>query len=126
MLARFIMYSDHIRANGTIKPDAFIPHPYPDLSVTRHIGLSSTLIWEIGARIAQARSRVLYGRGDVEAYVFTDRKLTPVADEPPDPDHPNHANVRGWPGDKASQKMLAQEISAVATFTATPTNTVGL
>lgn len=36
-LARFVLHGSHIRrSNQTVKPDAFIPHPYRDLSVTRH------------------------------------------------------------------------------------------
>jgi hypothetical protein len=120
VLARFILHDSYIRENGTIRPNAFIPYPYPDLSITRHIGLSDRLIWEIGDRIAQQCSKNLHGRGDVPAHVFLERKLTVVPDDPPDPTNPNHANVRGWPGDKAGQKMLAQEISAKATYAPKP------
>jgi len=36
-MARFILFSDWIRKSGpSVRPDDFIPHPYPNLSVTRH------------------------------------------------------------------------------------------
>ena len=41
--ARFVLFSRWIRRSGnteTVKADAFIPHPYPNLSVTRHLLLS--------------------------------------------------------------------------------------
>jgi len=125
-LARFVLYSNRVRADGTLKPDLFIPHPYPDLSVTRHIGLSGPSIWQIGRMIAQSGRKPLYGRGDLEASAFVDHKLIVVADNPPDPANPNHANIRGWPGEKASQKILAQQISALATYTPAPPNSQGM
>ena len=39
-LARFIFQRNYIRSDQTVKPNAFIPHPWPDLSVTRHFGLT--------------------------------------------------------------------------------------
>jgi fatty-acyl-CoA synthase len=36
-LARYVLYSRQIRkSDETIRPEAFIPHPYQELSVTRH------------------------------------------------------------------------------------------
>ncbi|OLE55633.1 MAG: hypothetical protein AUI36_16825 [Cyanobacteria bacterium 13_1_40CM_2_61_4] len=50
-LARFILFKNWIRSSDqTVKPDAFIPHPYPDLSVTRHKDLSIQNLWQIGPR----------------------------------------------------------------------------
>ena len=39
-LARFILRKEHVRADGTVKPDPFIPYKHIELSVTRHLGLS--------------------------------------------------------------------------------------
>lgn len=36
LLARFVLFSDWIRHDQTVRPNAFIPHPYPNLSVIRH------------------------------------------------------------------------------------------
>jgi len=67
VLARFILHKRYIRNDGTLKPDSFIPHPHPDLSVTRHIGLEESSIWAIGEGVAIQQSKTLYGRGDVLA-----------------------------------------------------------
>jgi hypothetical protein len=60
-LARFIYYQRYIRQDRTIRPDAFIPHPYPELSVTRHLQLSETQIWEIGRNVAEQIGQPLRG-----------------------------------------------------------------
>ena len=65
LLARFITSSKWFRSNQTVRQDAFIPHPYPDLSVTRHKSLSEPELWKIGQQISDARPATLYGRGDI-------------------------------------------------------------
>ena len=55
------------RKDRTLKPDCFIPHPYPDLSMTRHWGLSESALWQIGQATASARPATLYGRADLKA-----------------------------------------------------------
>lgn len=48
-LARFVMYSKWVRSSdSTVRPDAFIPYPYPDLSGTRHGALTDADMWRIG------------------------------------------------------------------------------
>jgi len=57
-LARFVTSTRWVRqSDQTVKQDAFIPYPYPDLSVTRHKDLSDQEIWGIGQTIAHARPR---------------------------------------------------------------------
>jgi len=118
VLARFILHKRYIRNDGTLKPDSFIPHPHPDLSVTRHIGLEESSIWAIGEGVAIQQSKTLYGRGDVLASDFRSLKLRVDAD--PIPGNAHHANVTNWPQDKPAQKMYAQEIAAVASFVSRP------
>lgn len=114
-LARFILFSNWIRiADQTVKPDAFIPHPYPDLSVTRHKNLSEQELWQIGQGIADARPATLYGRADIRAIVIRQQALE-IAPKPV-ANNPNHANVIGWPADKPAQKSIAQELAAKANF----------
>ncbi len=111
-LARFILYKRYIREDRTVRPDAFIPHPYPDLSVTRHLQLSETQLWEIGRNVARQIAETLRGRADVQASVFHRQELCVVA--VPLPENPNHANVTGWPAEKPAQKIIAQQIAAAA------------
>ena len=112
-LARFIHYRRHIRQDRTVRPDAFIPHPYPDLSVTRYLQLLEAELWQVGREIARQTGRPMYGRANVRALIFLQRELQVLAD-PIIPENPNHAKVIGWPVDKPSQKIIAQQIAAAA------------
>lgn len=117
-LARFILFRKWIRSSDqTLRPDAFIPHPWPDLSVTRHLELSENEIWNIGQAIADQRGTKLLGRGDVQASVPRGQRLQ--IESAPIEGNLNHANITGWPADKPAQKMIAQEIAARAFFVAT-------
>lgn len=61
-LTRFLLSKRQIRQDGTIRPEAFIPKPYLELSVTRHRDASETEIWEIGNAVANAQQKILHGR----------------------------------------------------------------
>ncbi|MBI4745269.1 MAG: hypothetical protein HY786_01680 [Deltaproteobacteria bacterium] len=111
-LARFVLVSKWIRNDQTVRQDAFIPYPYPDLSVTRHKGLSDSDLWQIGQNVADKRALPLYGRVDIQALTV---KIQSLRIEPT-PEPKNHANITGWPADKPGQKIIAQEIAATARF----------
>lgn len=111
-LARFILHRSHLRQDWTVKPDAFIPHPWPSLSVTRHLHLSETELWNIARNVARQTSKILYGRADVQASDFERQTLRVVP--APVSENPNHANVSGWPLEKSAQKAIAQEIAQAA------------
>ena len=112
LLARFVLNRIHVRQDGTLRPNAFIPYPYPDLSVTRHLQLAEAALWEVGKRVACQTGKTLYGRADVCSSVFESQGLHVEA--APVPENRNHANVVGWPIEKPAQKSIAQEIAAVA------------
>jgi hypothetical protein len=116
LLARFIIFSKHFRpSNNTVKPDAFIPHPHLQLSLTRHREATEYEIWREGERVAKARNAMLYGRADVTAGAFESEELSVVAN-PIIPQNPNHADAINWPGDKPAQKMKAVEIASKSQF----------
>jgi hypothetical protein len=116
-LARFIFFSNWIRnADQTVKPNAFIPHPYPDLSVTRHINLSEEALWKVGQNVADARQINFYGRADICAIAV--RRQSLKIDSAPVADNPNHANITGWPADKPAQKIIALELAANSIYRA--------
>lgn len=116
-LARFVLFRGWIRgSSSTVKPDAFIPYPYPDLSMTRHLGLSENDIWQIGQEVADSRPATLYGRADVQALHLKRQSLRIV----PTPEPKNHANVTGWPKDKPAQKIIAQQLAADARYVPKP------
>jgi hypothetical protein len=125
MLARFILFSKHIRGNNTIKPDAFMPHPHRELSVTRHLDATEEEIWEAGSAVAKPRKKTLHGRGDVTGIAFVKQglvlKADPIIDDPRLPNNPNHANITGWPkDDKGQQKQLALVVAAQARLVRPP------
>ena len=111
-LGRFVLFRNWFRNDKTVKPDAFIPYPWPSLSVTRHLGLTEAELWEIGQDVADSRPATLYGRADVQAITVRNQSLSISPTREPR----NHANINGWPPDKPSQKIIAQEIAAAATF----------
>lgn len=118
-LARFVVFSRWIqKTNQRVKPDAFIPPLSLKLSVTRHKNLSPEVIWKIGAAVAAARPATLYGHADIIA-VNVRRHDLDVAPAPVE-ENPNHANIVGWPAQKAAQKNVAQKLAADARFVATP------
>lgn len=117
LLARFVLFKKWFRrSDQTVKSDAFIPHPYPDLSVTAHGKLTETELWRIGQDIADNRPATLYGRADVKASTARNQSLYVVPK--PTKDNPNHVHINGWPPDKAAQKSIAQQLAAEATYVA--------
>lgn len=111
-LARFILRRRDLRSDLTVKPDPFIPHPYSDLSVTRHLQLSDRDLWSIGREIARQTSKSLCGRADILVSDFERHRLQVIV--APIDSNPNHANVVGWPLEKPAQKSIAQQIAAAA------------
>lgn len=117
-LARFIVRENHVRPDGTVKPDPFIPYKWVELSVTRHRGLDDREIWAAGEGVAAERSEPLIGRADATAAVYVQRRLRVLP--MPLPQNLNHADVVGWPQDKPGQKELALLIAREATFRPKP------
>lgn len=110
LLARFVLFSSHIRkGEHSVKPDAFMPHPRVETSLTRHVEATTHELWQEGLRVASIRGTHLHGRADVSALAFAAESLAVVAR--PLQENPNHADAIGWPPDKAAQKMIATEIA---------------
>ena len=117
-LARYILRPEHVRADGTLRPDPFIPYKRVELSTTRHLGLDEREIWEAGQSVAAATATSLQGRADLQAQVFTKLRLRVVPK--PLPGNINHADVVGWPADKPAQKEIALLIAREARFKPKP------
>jgi hypothetical protein len=119
LLARFILFSRHFRrSDNTIRPEAFIPHPLVELSVTRHRDATDEDVWTEGRRVAAVRKVTLYGRADVVTKTFTELDL--IVQAAPITENPNHANVTGWPHEKSAQKMKAIDVANAARFETLP------
>lgn len=118
LLARFITVERWLRADKSIRQDAFIPPKDMQLSTTRRIGLSEAELWSIGkniaAQVARRPQAPLFGRADIAvaevALKGLDTEAAPLAD------NPNHAHLIGWPEEKQKQKIIAQQLAASALF----------
>lgn len=121
-LARYVLQKSLFRpSDNTVKPQAFMPHPREELSVTRHQGLADEEIWQIGQNVAEQRGTNFYGRADCKTEVFTKETLTVVA--APIEGNQNHANVTNWPIGKPQQKIIAMKIAQASSFKTSPLNT---
>jgi len=115
MLARFVLKTEWIRkVDNTIKQDAFIPPKDLQLSVTRHIGISSEELVKKGKSVAEQTSLQFLGRADIDTRTVVKNALKAVAW--PLADNQNHAHVVGWPADKEARKTIAQELAAASKF----------
>lgn len=113
-LARFILFSKWFRSDATVRPEAFMPYPHVDLSVTRHQSLSEQEIWAVGEGVAAVRRATLYGRADIYVADILKQSLKVVA--APVQSNPNHANIIDWPEKKPVQKIIALQLAAVAKY----------
>ena len=118
LLARFIIHRSHVRSDGTVRPEAFIPYKQVELSVTRHRELPESELWGAGELVAQKLGKTLVGRADNQAVTFRTCGLQ-VVPTPLD-DDANHADVIDWPAEKSDQKALALEIAKEARFESIP------
>lgn len=100
-------------AKNSVKPQAFMPPLDLRLSVFRIDGLQLEEIWKIGQREvidASPQPRELYGIADVKALKVQENDLEVEPDNIP----PRHANIIGWPEEKAQRMLIAQELAAGA------------
>ena len=120
LLARYVTTSRHFRSSdNTVKQDLFMPHPYIELSVTRHLDATELEIWEVGIDVADQIGRTLYGRTDIQACECNIDSLQ-VAAKPILPKNPNHADIEGWPSAKQDQKVIALKLAASASKLISP------
>jgi hypothetical protein len=120
-VSRFVLFERDLRENDTIKHNVLLPHPYRDLSVTRHTGISIQELWQLGEDVANLRRQSrpnasLLGRGDFSASDALALSLTAYRHEPPK----NHVHIGSWPSEKPMQMLLAQKLAASITFVRNP------
>ena len=117
-LTRFLLTKEWFGTNPPrVKHQAFMPHPYVELSVSRIQNWEEERIWDAGQNVAAIIQKTLHGRGDVNNSVVAKAGLSTVPDEPP----VGHANIVGWPtltgvkkADKDAQMIRALQIAAHA------------
>ena len=67
LLARFIVYSDKKRSDGTVKHKLFLPYKLVELSVNRHREATAEETWQAGYDVAAERGRTLHGLANIRA-----------------------------------------------------------
>lgn len=118
MLARFIRFSDWIRADKTVRSNAFIPPRSSNLlSVFRHLRLLESEIWGCG-KIAVGSTCRLHGRADIKTEKVRSNPPLDVIAAPKN--HRNHAHIANWPNAKDECKLLAQKLASETTFVESP------
>lgn len=121
LLARYITCEEWVRADNSIRQDAFIPPRDHNLSVTRHLGITEEQLWRIGhaivAKIATTRRSKLCGRADISTATVMAHGLHVEA--APLRENSNHAHINRWPQDKPLQKQIAQRLAKAAIFSVT-------
>jgi hypothetical protein len=112
-LARFIVNSNEVRRDNTVRPKLFMPYKLVALSVNRHRDCTEEEIWGVGYKVAEMRQRSLYGRADIKA---SSSRIPPlnVVSRPMLPSNPNHAEITGFPPAKEDQQALAVKLAASA------------
>ena len=111
LLARFIVYSDEKRSDGTVKHKLFLPYKLVELSVNRHREATIEETWQAGRDVASERQRTLYGIANIRASSCRTNKLD-VKPDPQLPKNPNHANLVGYPPAKEDQMAIAKILAA--------------
>jgi hypothetical protein len=107
-----------VRANGTVKAQAFLPAKDGDTSVFCITGLPRDRIWQIADNhVVPIRLQPVKGSAEIHAADALIHNLTVTLSEPP----PQHANISNWPGglsptdeEKAKRKQIAQQLAEVA------------
>ncbi|MCY2981717.1 MAG: hypothetical protein NTU79_23905 [Planctomycetota bacterium] len=111
LLARFIVYSDEKRSDGTVKHKLFLPYKLVELSVNRHREATIEETWQAGRDVASERQRTLHGVANIRASSCRTNKLD-VKPDPQLPKNPNHANLVGYPPAKEDQMAIAKILAA--------------
>ena len=112
LLARFSVDRGHVRADGTVKPQLFVPYKWVELSVNRHRDATDDETWTVGRQVAEDRQRSLIGRVDI---LTSDCRVSPLDVRPvPLEGNPNHTDIVGFPADKPDQMSLGEKLAAAA------------
>ena len=131
-LARMVLIKKHVVEDAQTgqlvpTPEAFLPYKHVELSVIRHRELTEDELWKIGREVVAEREAgdtfgrkfTLLGRGDIYALDAREQSLDAVPAEGPGLPR-NHADIVGWPPEKAAQLLRAVKLAEKAKFVATP------
>ena len=112
-IARYVFFSDEVRADGTPRPKLFEPDRQHECSVFRTDGLNKKEVQRIGDEVVSPNyNKLPYGHCDIFAGQVRSRANMRVEQVEP-PQH--HACIRGYEADKAAWKLQAAQLSQQAT-----------
>lgn len=117
LLSRYAVEKSYYRSDASVRHNAFVPANDGATSVFRTSGLSDPEIWAIGQQnVAERRGKPLLGRIQILTAKVLAENLQVRPEEPP----PRHANIVGWPDERAKQKEIALRLAAKAEFFQAP------
>lgn len=122
-VARYIIEKSKFRPkDGSVRHSAFFPNKNMTTSVFRIDEMQDGEIAELGkGQVAIPQKKPLYGWGHLLVSDVVATKLQNVLvslDVVPDTaSHARHANIVGWPVDKAQYKLIAAKLAEAALFT---------
>ncbi len=102
ILTRYIRTERHIKADSTVRYNAFMPAKNNSTSVFNITGLSDSDIWDIG----KTHISPMIGRADIKAEDVTNEGLQLDPNEPP----MRHVDIIGWSEDKSRNQLKAKQI----------------
>ena len=111
-IARYVFFSDEVRADGTPRPKLYEPDRSHECSVFRTDGLTKTEVQRIGdEEVSPNYGKLPYGHCDLfVGQVRNKVNMRVEAVEPPE----HHACIRGYELDKAAWKLQAAQLSQQA------------
>lgn len=111
-IARYVFFSDEVRADGTPRPKLFEPDRHHECSVFRTDGLSKSEVQRIGDEVVSPNyNKLPYGHCDLFVGQVRSKVYMRVESVEP-PTH--HACIRGYEADKAAWKLQAAQLSQQA------------
>jgi hypothetical protein len=112
-LARFLCSRTHFSpTKRRVKYSAFLPSGNAT-SVFMVVGLTTDQVWELArTHVAKPSNRTVHGC----AYVGLEHVRRCRLEVDPDNSPPRHANIVGWPENKAERKSRAIDLAAKATL----------
>ena len=117
-IARYVFFSDEVRADGTPRPKLCEPDRQHECSVFRTDGLSKAEVQRMGdVEVSPNYNKLPYGHCDLfVGQVRNKVNMRLEAEEPPK----HHACIRGYEQDKAAWKlqaaMLSQQAAGIVRF----------
>lgn len=117
-LTRFLSDRSHLRADGSVKHNAFLPPKTGKLSTYWISRLPDDEIWRLGREYVAPYRGPILARADINSLACYELGLGVELDGVP---HPRHANIVGWDPTTTEHRLRAVKLAAKATVQPAPT-----